>query len=172
MRNVWDAMSLLSEWRRAREMDTITKHPINAESIGWTKPPGGWIKINVDAALFRACTILSYGWRLAAREAEALSLREALSRLKGLNYDYCIFESDSKLLVEACKGGDGVSYFHTIVSDCIDLFKHFNHVIVQDMRRSANAVAHLLATHSMSGLMEWVDNPTDFISHVLCSDIF
>ena len=44
-------MSLLSEWRRTRDIDTITKHPVNAESIGWTKPRGRWIKINVDAAL-------------------------------------------------------------------------------------------------------------------------
>lgn len=101
-----------------------------------------------------------------------MSLRNALSWVQSLQYDCCIFESDSKLLVDACKGLDGASYFHTIVSDCIDLCKHFNHVIVQNVRRSANGVAHLLATHSMSDLKEWVDTPPDFIYHVLSSDNF
>lgn len=69
--------------------------------------------------------------------------------------------------MEQATGEDGASYFHTIVSDCIDLCKHFNHVIVQFVRGSANGVTHLLATHSTSGLREWVDNPPEFIHHVL-----
>lgn len=39
------------------------------------------------------------------------------------------------------------------------------------VRRSANSVAHLLATYSMSGLREWVGVPPEFINHVLDSDI-
>lgn len=63
-------------------------------------------------------------------EAEALSLKMALSWVQNLNYDHCIFQTDSKLLVEACKGTDGVSYFHTIALDCVDLCEHFNHRLV------------------------------------------
>lgn len=91
--------------------------------------------------------------------------------MKELKYDYCIFESDSQQLVNACNDEEGASYFHTIVSDCVDLCKHFNHVLVQFVRRSANGVAHLLATHSTSGLREWNVNPAEFIHHVLHSDI-
>lgn len=99
------------------------------------------------------------------REAEALNLKESLSWVKELNYDYCVFEYDSKQLVDTCNGQEGESYFHTIVSDCVVLCKHFNHVLVQFVGRSANGVAHLLANHFMSGLREWDVHPPEFIHH-------
>lgn len=45
-------------------------------------------------------------------------------------------------------------------------------MLIQFVRRSANSVAHMLATHSMSGLREWVDNPPGDIDHVLSSDYY
>lgn len=57
------------------------------------------------------------------RETETLSLRAALTWAKELALDHCIFRSDSKLLVDAYKGEQGASYFHTIVSDCVELCK-------------------------------------------------
>lgn len=183
------AVNLLVEWRRAREVDVSRRPRVENECMGWNKPSGQWVKINVDAALSRdgfvgtgAVIRDSAGHFVRARvsrvagnwqprEAEALSLKEALSWVKELNYDYCVFESDSKQLVDACNGQEGESYFHTIVSDCVDLCKHFNHVLVQFVRRSANGVAHLLATHSMSGPREWDVHPPEFIHHVLSSDI-
>ena len=51
--------------------------------------------------------------------------------------------------------------------NCLDLCKHFNFVQIMFARRSANSVALMLPTHSMSGLREWVDTPPEFIDHVL-----
>lgn len=33
-------------------------------------------------------------------------------------HDVCVFETDSKLLVDACNGSPGQSYFHSIVREC------------------------------------------------------
>lgn len=99
--------------------------------------------------------------RWQPREAEALSLKIALSWLQSLHYDHSIFQTDSKLLAEACKSINGVSYFHTFALDCVDLYKHFNLVLVQYVRKSANEVAHLLATHYTSDLREWIANPPE-----------
>lgn len=76
----------------------------------WGKPSEGWVKVNLDAALFEDiyCIVLGNVVRHAAgkflmdksskheglvppREAEALGLKEALSWLKGRNCSKCIF---------------------------------------------------------------------------------
>ena len=36
------------------------------------------------------------------------------------------FELDTKLVVDACKGTNEKSFFHTIIDDCIELSKHFD----------------------------------------------
>ena len=57
--------------------------------------------------------------------------------------------------------------------DCIELLKHFDDVLVKFVPRSANEVAHKLAraTHSMSGVREWVNTAPDFISDALIVDL-
>ncbi|KAL8097342.1 hypothetical protein AgCh_030472 [Apium graveolens] len=111
----------------------------------WLKPPEDWIKINTDAACdFRTNTM---GLRCVARDefgnfqrargtvmypsvqpriAEALIFREALSWIKQWRTTKCIFESNSKQLVDALNGSQANSYFDTVVSDFIELIKHFD----------------------------------------------
>ena len=74
--------------------------------------------------------------------------------------------------MDTCRESKGRSPFHTIVSDCIDLFKHFRHVLVQFVHRSANEVAHVLAraTHFMSDTQEWIDTAPDFMLDALSFD--
>lgn len=137
------AMNLLADWRRAHEE---CGRSLGSAVMGvqhWSTPPVGWYKINTDAAIFHdgsvglgsvirdstgrfiraRCGRVVGGWQ--PREAEALSLKEALSWVKSLALEHCIFESDSMSLVKACKGDQGASYFHTIVLDCVELCKHF-----------------------------------------------
>lgn len=73
---------------------------------------------------------------------------------------------------KGANGGRGKTYFHAIVDDCIDLLKYFDEVLVLFAHRSANIVAHSLAraTHSMSGLTEWIDTALDFIICMLDFD--
>ncbi|XP_063941456.1 uncharacterized protein LOC135149621 [Daucus carota subsp. sativus] len=76
------------------------------------------------------------------------------------------------ILVDAVNGRSGQSYFHTIVDDCKDILKHFSEVLVVFSSRSANTVAHLLATatYSMSGLHEWLATAQDFIACNISSE--
>lgn len=79
-----------------------------------------------------------------------------------------------KVLADSCNGKPGEAYFGTIVTDCLELIKHIDHVLVSFVYRSVNTVAHLLpkATYSMLGSGEWYATPTDFISDVLRTDNF
>lgn len=145
-----------------------------------SKPPDGWLKVNIDATGARndgigvgcvvrnaqgefvgaRCKRIGESW--CPKEAEAISLKEALSWTKSLNLHHCIFETDPKVLPITCNGRGGDAYFDTIVSDCKRELKHFDHVLVKFVYRSANCVAHLLAiaAHSMSDLGEWLVTPT------------
>ena len=135
------------------------------------------IKINTDAACMQGSDQVGVGcvvrdeWgnfirsrsnivhgRFQPREAEAISLREALSWTKEWRRTKCIFECDAKLLVDAVNGVKGKTYFHAMVEDCIDILKHFDEVLVVFAHRSANIVAHSLAraAYSTSGLVEWL----------------
>lgn len=91
------------------------------------------------------------------REVETLSLKETIKLVLEIGFTRCTFETDAKLLAEACKQVKGKSYFHIIVSDCIDLFKHFENVLVKFVCKYASEFAHKLAraTRSMSGIHEW-----------------
>ena len=69
--------------------------------------------------------------------------------------------------MDTCRESKGRSPFHTIVSDCIDLFKHFRHVLVQFVHKFTDEVAHVLARaiHFMSNTHEWIG--TDFMLDAL-----
>lgn len=61
------------------------------------------IRDEADNFLQARCQGIAGVWQ--SRKAEAINLREALSRVKNLNYRKCIFEMDAKLLADACTGG-------------------------------------------------------------------
>ncbi|XP_074352699.1 uncharacterized protein LOC141691846 [Apium graveolens] len=131
------------------------------------------LKVNVDAATFEGIGSVGVGSNLRnkagafirtrskrisismqTREAETIALKEALTWIKKLGIKKCIFETDSKLLVDACEGVQGRSFFHTIVLNCVQLFKHFEEVPVQFVYEYADVAAHTLvrATLFMSGV--------------------
>lgn len=178
------AMQLLSEWNRARINDEEHQHKSATRSRNWNKPLPGWIKINIDAAcppgsnyvavacvvrdgcgsFLRARSNIITGVR-TPREAEAMSMREALSWFKNWRTTQCVFESDSKLLIDAILAPGGRSLFDTIVDDCNELSKHYDEVLFEFVPRSANNVAHELArvACSSAGLREWYDIAPEFI---------
>ncbi|KAL8125037.1 hypothetical protein AgCh_012638 [Apium graveolens] len=187
------AFSLLASWKeaqleRVRSSTATVGHNIQR----WQAPDQHWVKINIDAATFmelgtvgiggvirdergsfvRAmCKQIRGNW--TPREAEAISLKEALSWVKQYGFRRCVFETDSKLLADAVNGDTGRSYFHSIVGDCVALFKHFENVLVRFVPRSANGVAHLLArvSRSMSDSQEWEDVAPNLLFDVLSFDL-
>lgn len=128
------AVNLLHDWRRV----SMQKHQGQMASYQgptrWSPPQHGWVNINIDAAIFAGnadicviCVIKNdaggfmyaragrFAVKLQPREAEAMGLKEALTWVKDLGFWRCVFETDSKLWADACKGEQGRSYFHTIV---------------------------------------------------------
>ncbi|KAL8146785.1 hypothetical protein AgCh_004503 [Apium graveolens] len=182
------------EWKRAQQEKVVERGTTEASNAprSWEKPPLNWVKINVDVSLLGSENCI--GIRMIVRdtagnfimarsrkqenlvpprEAEAMCLKEALSWMKSKGFQKCIFETDSQVLAQACKGRSGNSYFSAIVSDCIDSFKHYDDVQVCFAHRSTNEAAYILAreAHSVSGSREWHENAPDFIQHVIISNV-
>lgn len=185
------ARNMAEEWKKSRLEKQADKAVTWGSPRRWLPPPQGWIKVNIDAAVFEelgkvgvGCVVRDADGNFVCarnravmafmqpREVEALSLKEALGWVKEMGYQRCIFETDAKILAEACKQKLGKAYFHTIVSDCVELVKHFENVLVEFVCKSANEVAHKLAraTHSMSGIHEWFNTAPEFIHDVLVID--
>lgn len=177
-------LNMLAEWSRAQEIAEKSVDRTRSRSKSWCKPPEGWVKINVDAAFYPGSERIGVGCVMrddrgkfirarmntarggtSAREAEAISMREALSWIKSWRTTKCVFESDAKLLVDAFYGPKGKSCFDTIVEDCNELLKHYDDVLIEFVPRSANSMAHTLAraAHSSPGLKEWHDTAPDII---------
>lgn len=181
-----------TEWSKCQQEKKGGKLAGSVNVRRWVSPPQGWVKINVDAAIFtepggsigigsvirdeNGGFVCARNQKIELlvhpREAEAIGLKEALSWTKELGFKQCIFETDAKLVADAINKVKGCAYFHTIILDCVELLKHFDNVLVQFVHRSANVVAHTLAraTYSMSGIREWRDVAPDFIYDVMILD--
>ncbi|KAL8095515.1 hypothetical protein AgCh_036809 [Apium graveolens] len=161
------ATNMLHDWEQAQMVNKIAR-PVSTGSTRYlSPPPQGWVKVNIDATAFQATESVGLSSvirnangkfirarikhlfvNLHPREAEAVSLKEALSWVKDLGFRNCVFETDAKTLADSCKGSQGRSLFHTIVLD------YREYVLVNFIHTSANVVAHALvpAVHSMSGV--------------------
>lgn len=96
------ALNLLSDWSRARTTGESSTAESRTSHKTWCLPPTGWVKINLDVACPPGCEYVAIGCVVrdeyglfkrarsriitgarTSREAEAMSLREALSWIKG-----------------------------------------------------------------------------------------
>lgn len=141
------ARNLLYDWKEA-QVKLATKsgmeHELRSGLRIWRKPPDGWVTINCDASgvvngfigigciirdsqgCFIGARCCRIDGRWCPREAEAISLKEAISWTKLLGFQRCRFETDSRVLALACNGQSGESYFDTIVSACTQTLKHID----------------------------------------------
>ncbi|KAH9726542.1 reverse transcriptase domain-containing protein [Citrus sinensis] len=208
-KNVWKVWNLevpskvkIFLWRAAMNVLPITDNlirkrvehsgVINATSIQgchgaicWTPPHPGWLKCNVDAAIFSAQGKVSYGGVIrnsdgifvtacctcvlgsyGARDAEALGVREILSWIKQRQLSCVVVEMDCfqvfKALTEnySCPNGYGL-----ILDDCRALVKSIRDIEFSFVRRSANTTAHVAARvgGSLSGFGEWSHVPPPWL---------
>ncbi|XP_038715125.1 uncharacterized protein LOC120008837 [Tripterygium wilfordii] len=165
------ASSFLFQWQSAQVLPNDDQLPLMDEGVVcWQKPSVGWLKCNVDGALFQAQNKLGFGWVLRdglgqmqaagsgalrgfldAGLAEALSFREALRWLKDNVISNVIIESDALIIVQAMKSSClDSSYIDVIIDECKSLLKEINNYRICFVRRSANSVAHLLARAASS----------------------
>ncbi|XP_074337063.1 uncharacterized protein LOC141674243 [Apium graveolens] len=130
---------MLNDWKRAQQrLPNYTQSQQQNNSKFWSKPPPGWIKINVDAACVPGAGCVGLG---CVVRNESGAFVKAISNVLMINMQAReaetlwpsskrIFESDSKTLVEAVNGNGGASMFDTIAEYCSDLLKHFDEVLV------------------------------------------
>lgn len=92
---------------------------------------------------------------------------------KDKGFKKCVFKTDSQILVRACKKDEGRSYLRTIVRECIELFKHFDEVLLCFAHRSANEAAHTLArvAYFMSDFHKLHVNAPEFLYLVISYEV-
>ncbi|KAK3188632.1 hypothetical protein Dsin_028193 [Dipteronia sinensis] len=162
---------LLSKWQSAQVISISDDLP-SADNglVRWKRPRFGWVKCNVDGAVFSHLNRLGFGWvirdvdgqMLAASNgllagpldaglAEALSFREALSWLKAHSFSKAIMETDALKVVQALKSqASDPNYFGLIIDECKVFLKDITDCNVCYVRMSANNAAHSLARASCS----------------------
>jgi ribonuclease HI len=136
----------------------------------WQQPPHGYYKCNVDASFYNLAGSTGWGWVLrdshgyfklagsnivattfSVLEGEALALVEAMNEVIQRGLPFVIFESDSKLVVDAIYSKQtGVSEFSLLITHIQSLLRLHNYFEVKYVRRQANKVAHYLARAAFS----------------------
>ncbi|KAK2412507.1 hypothetical protein QL285_047692 [Trifolium repens] len=139
-------------------------------TVLWQQPPQGYLKCNVDASFYNLAGSTGWGWvlrdshgcfklagsnivptTLSVLEGETMALVEAMEEVIQRGLPYVIFESDSKLVVEAISSRQsGVSEFSLLISHIQSLLRLHNYFEVKYVRRQANKIAHYLARAAVS----------------------
>ncbi|KAM6569730.1 hypothetical protein CsatB_017715 [Cannabis sativa] len=166
---VASAKCFLDQWHIAQKSQIETSWSGLQVKDGveqWAKPVENSIKINVDATIFEeqnhfglACVIRDHnGFLLTALTrlfrgaihrmvAEALSFREALSWLKTHQRHMAVIETDCLLVVQALRSSIHTSSpFGEIITKCKNLLAQVRNVSFNFVKRSANVVAHEIAS--------------------------
>jgi ribonuclease HI len=140
--------------------------------LQWQSPPNGKLKCNVDASFYNLAGVTGWGWILRdsrgqfqlagtnvlhsplnVLEGEAMALKEAMEEMIHRGLSHVIFESDSKVVVDAIASRQvGVSEFSIVISHIQSLLLTNSYFEVKFVKRQANKVAHSLAraAYSMS----------------------
>ncbi|XP_021592025.1 uncharacterized protein LOC110599762 [Manihot esculenta] len=186
--------TILYDWCNARYVDDSSSDAVPAlpPLYFWVPPLQGFLKANVDAAVFPdgfigvggvlrsydgsfvgACQHRLIGY-FSPKIAELIAIREVLSWIKRLGYDQIVLESDTLTVVKALLSSStsDFSNFGSLVDDCKSLIAEMNSVSVSFVHRSANSVAHLIvrAASTISDRMEWLSTPPQLIIHTLMLD--
>lgn len=195
---VVSARMVLNQWKKAQDRTFDNFMGLITDKDGreqWELPKANTVKVNCDAATFDEPGSHSYAFvvrndkgevvdarsrgymgRVSSENAEAISVREALSWTKESNWQEVTIETDCLLVVQALRSSDlMLSYFGRIIKECKLIIENLKdrHVSVVFVKRSANRVADFLAkaTHSIADCIWRVtDNHPEFIK-VLMDDL-
>ena len=143
------------------------------KAVCWEKPYFGWLKCNVDAAIFNAqgkfiigCVIRNSRGKFVtaqceccpgifgSREAEALSIIEALSWIKRLQLPSVIIEMHNlQVFLSLTENFSSPNGFELIIEECRSLAMFIEEVQFSFVHRFANSTAYSVARlgGSMSG---------------------
>ena len=143
-RTVYLALEFLFDWisiqESAKTVSQVIPFPVQQH---WQRPLPGFVKCNIDAAVFREEDKSSWGIVVRdlqglflhavsrvvndlfqVRELETLGLWEALSWIKQLGFERVIFETDTLQVVQALQNRVAhFSEFGALIKDCLSLLQ-------------------------------------------------
>ncbi|XP_019166944.1 PREDICTED: uncharacterized protein LOC109162715 [Ipomoea nil] len=144
--------------------NAVAGHPTR-----WSKPALGRIKLNSDATICQGSNVMGLAWVLRddegkflaakntvvpgnylVKEAEALSIREALSWLISTDMGSVDVEIDSQVVFNALCSSSFSFAFGLLINDVRDLAFAIGDVEFHFVARSANCVAHAVAREAFS----------------------
>ncbi|KAK2444542.1 hypothetical protein QL285_015561 [Trifolium repens] len=141
------------------------REALGVQLLRWQKPREGWWKCNVDASFSQSPNHAAGGWcmrdslggfvaagtknfqhAVTVNEGEALAHMEAMHQAISRGWSNIVFESDSKIVVDAVHSNHhGNSEWSSLISS-IKLLLHCNmNFEVKFTKRQANMAAHTLA---------------------------
>ncbi|XP_019190337.1 PREDICTED: uncharacterized protein LOC109184754 [Ipomoea nil] len=134
---------------------------------------GLWLGAMGDDGSFLAAKNVRVSGTYSIKEAEAMSLREALSWLKNTGMGGVVVEIDSQLVYNAILSSSFNSAYGFLVDDIKELASAIGDVEFRCVRRSANCAAHVVAREafSVAGCGEWFNIPPDFLVSCLANDL-
>jgi ribonuclease HI len=153
--------------RMKGDLSELKKMPMSKdknEIPGWSPPPPGWTKINIDGSFLPETgdagvsviardsrgRILFSAWSVLRRcagvvEAEAQACIEGLRLATRLTPGMIILESDCAHLVKSLKGKEDRSEIGFVVAEAKELLQVLVEWNVAQVKREGNLVAHELA---------------------------
>jgi ribonuclease HI len=177
----WSAINSLQQINGGSGMNSASRTPVGVgqlalrdshgnQPLRWQKPHDGWWKCNVDASFSQNPYVVACGWcvRDAAgsvvavgsnfynftatvAEGEALALLEALREAIARGWSNVVFESDSKVVVDAVHSNfQGNSELSSLISSIKLLLLCHSNFEVKFTKRQANTAAHTLARAACS----------------------
>ncbi|KAE8811717.1 hypothetical protein D1007_11513 [Hordeum vulgare] len=159
---------------------------------GWSKPPQGYVKLNVDAGFDHDLLRGSIGaiirdqkgqFLAAANDridicydpntAEALAVRFGLNLARTIGCSKIVVNSDNLEIVKDLKKGYSSLAASTIIDDCFFLGSEFKHVLYDHCGRDSNQVAHELAKLAKSPPPPscWMDSAPPEIIPAIVNDM-
>ncbi|XP_019190724.1 PREDICTED: uncharacterized protein LOC109185199 [Ipomoea nil] len=185
------ALPFLENWKLANEASTqfsvVAGHPTR-----WSKPALGRIKLNCDAAICQGSIVMGISWVLRddegkflaakntvvprnylVKEAEALSIREALSWLISTSMGSVDVEMESQVVFNALFSSSFSSAFGLLIDDVRGLASAIGDVEFHFVKRSVNCTAHVIAREAflVSGCGEGLDSALLFLVNILELDL-
>ncbi|XP_062013879.1 uncharacterized protein LOC133730268 [Rosa rugosa] len=148
---------------------------VQERTVRWTAPPLGYFKVNVDGSFHQATKNGSIGfvikdWQgtflagggmslsslLSPEHVEALACKQALEFVVANQFLPAIVETDSQLIHSqlVSRGSYNLSFLGRIYDDLGAVLKNHANMRVTHTKRSANRVAHLMAAHATSCMVE------------------
>ncbi|XP_031116510.1 uncharacterized protein LOC116020169 [Ipomoea triloba] len=188
---IHSALSLWLAWKGVNEGQVVqSMHDIRTER--WSPPSQGRLKLNTDVAMSMNNSCMGMGWVIrdaqghfvtakakkfdgffSVKEAEAVSIREALSWIKEMDIGDVDIKTDSQLVFYALSSEPFNNSFGFLIDDVKEAASQIHDVVFCFVRRSANRAAHALAREAVSesSCGEWLISPPLFLVNIIASDL-